>query len=188
MKIHQLQLVYQPEQDRILVRFNVASGEEFRLTLTRRMVKMLSPHIIQTVKQTENSSSMTSSHDGANALALERFKKQESLHLNDFHTPFRQQFLSLPIGEEPLLATTVHLTNHANGSLQFGFEEKVVGRKELRNIQVTLNEELLQGFLHLLETALTQADWGFSLGNDAKLHDGELDVAFTTDMPTKYLN
>ena len=188
MKIHQLQIVYQMEQDRILVRLNSSAGDEFRLSLTRRMVKMLFPHITQASKQSGNSPLNPVAHDGADQKVVEQFKRRELLQNGDFQTPFSSQVTSLPIGEEPLLATTVHLTRNANSSLQLGFEEKIPSRTGPRSFQVTLDESLLEGFMYLLESAVQQADWGFSLVDEAQITQNRSEDSFIFAEPSKYLN
>jgi hypothetical protein len=188
MKIHQLQVTYQVEEDRVLIRLNTTTGNEFRLSLTRRMVKNLFPHILRVSKQMEASPIQAPSHDGTTIKALAQFKKQELLQLSDFKTPFSNQASTFPIGEVPLLATTVHLTHHVNGSLQIGFEDNVTNKNGSRGFQVTLDESLLVGFINLLESALQQADWGIlPVGIDPVTPDQHED-AFASAEPTKYLN
>ena len=172
------------EHDRILVRLNTQAGEELRLWLTRRMVKKLFPHLIKA------SVALVSpqAHDGADRKALLEFSKQESLQQADFDTPFENQALALPIGNEPLLATTVHITPGESGSLRLGFEEKIEGLTTSRSFEITLGTSLLHGFLHLLEMSLKQADWGITLGDLEELKKLNPLDAFAAAAPPKYLN
>jgi hypothetical protein len=186
--IHQLQATYQIEQDRILVRLNTHAGEELRLWLTRRMVKNLFPHMIQACTELVTTQPRMASHDGADSKALTEFSRQESLQQADFQTPFNNQALVMPIGEEPLLATTVHIASSEGGSLRLGFEEKLPGTAKTRSFEVTLGPTLFHGFLHLLESALKHADWGLTLGDIDKLKDSKLIDAFANAEPPRYLN
>jgi hypothetical protein len=188
MKIHQLQASYLVEHDRILVRLNTHAGEELRLWLTRRMVRNLFPHMLQASNELAASSALPASHDGAGHPALAEFKKQETLQRSDFNTPFNATAAVLPIGSEPLLATTVHVSPTGQGSLRIGFEEKLPGAAQTRGFEVSLGPGLLPGFMHLLELALKQADWGIALREAELATDaGPLD-AFATAQPPKYLN
>lgn len=188
MRIHQLQAAYMIEQDRILVRLNTLAGEELRLWLTRRMVKNLFPHMIEASIELVTAQTQIESHDGASSKELMQFKRQEALQQADFSTPFNSQACVLPIGVEPLLATTVHITPVEDGSLRIGFEEIIPGVAGSRNFEVTLGQQLLHGFLHLLETALQHSDWGMTLGASAKLKEAhEVDVFAAAEMP-RYLN
>jgi hypothetical protein len=188
MKIHQLQAIYLCEQDRILVRLNSPAGEELRLWLTRRMVKNLFPHMIEASIELVTAQTELASHDGASRRELMQFKKQEALLQADFSTPFDTQASVLPIGVEPLLATSVHVSPLEDGSLRIGFEEKIPGVAGSRSFEVTLGQQLLHGFLHLLETALQHSDWGMTLGASEKLKDAQsMDVFAAAEMP-RYLN
>ena len=188
MNIHQLQVTYLVEHDRILVRLNTHAGEELRLWLTRRMIKNLFPHMLQASTEIAAPLALTASHDGADRRALAEFKKQETLQKTDFNTPFNTQAAVLPIGGDPLLATTVHVTPTDKGSLRIGFEEKVPGAAKPRGFEVTLGPGLLPGFMHLLELALKHADWGIALREVETVQETNPIDAFATAQPPKYLN
>lgn len=188
MAIHQLQVSYETEQDRVLVRMNTHAGEELRLWLTRRMVKNLFPHMLEARAQQVESQSQLVSHDGADREAFAHFKKQESLRNADFSTPFNSQATVLPIGDVPLLATTVHITSCADGAVRIGFAEKVPDIQPGRSFEVVLGQDLLHGFMHLLEKALGHADWGITLTTvNARKDSNEVDPLDTAIAP-RYLN
>ena len=187
MVIHQLQATYLTEQDRILIRLNAHAGEELRLWLTRRMVKNLFPHMMEATTELVAAQTPIESHDGTSSHELMQLKKQEALQQADFSTPFNTQASVLPIGGEPLLATTVHITPVEDGSLRIGFEEKIPGIGGSRSVEVTLGQQLLHGFLHLLESALQHAGWGFSLVEVDALNHNSTD-AFASAVPPRYLN
>ena len=188
MTIHQLQASYVLEQDRILVRLNTRAGEELRLWLTRRMVRNLFPHMLQMTTDLLSDQSQGASHDGADGNALTRFKRQESLQKADFSTPFHSQAASLPIGDAPLLASRVNITVCDGGALRIGFEEDGTGSATKRSFEVTLGQDLLHGFMHLLETALRQADWGITLERPDAPDEPLLAEVFANAKPPQYLN
>lgn len=188
MMIHQLQATYLADHDRILVRLNTQAGEEIRLWLTRRMLKSLFPHIVKASAEILAPQAQLASHDGADSRALTEFRKQESLQQTDFSTPFKPQATALPMGDEPLLATTIHIRPIENGLLRIGFEEKVAGDAPPRSFEVTLGSTLLHGFLHLLEAALKQADWGIALGDTHALNEPQTMDPFAAAEPPRYLN
>ena len=188
MNIHQLQLSYQTEHDRLLLRLNTHSGEELRLWLTRRMIMNLFPHMIAMSRALDAGSAQGASHDGADDKALHQFRKQESLQKADFQTPFNTQAGVLPLGNEPLLATTVHVTPREGGALQLAFEENLSGASSNRRFEVVLAPQLLHGFMHLLETALKQSNWGIALADGATPIDNATVDALATAEPPKYLN
>jgi hypothetical protein len=188
MDIHQLQVSYQMEQDRLLVRLNTHSGEELRLWLTRRMIKNLFPHMIRASIETDASSPQLTSHDGADSRALSQFRKQESLQQSDFQTAFKGEASVLPMGSEPLLVTTVHITPLEAGSLRLSFEENTAGPAPGRSCEVILAPALLHGFMHLLESALKHSDWGLTLAEPGEAPDSANLDPLATALPPKYLN
>jgi len=188
MTIRQLQVSYLMEQDRILVRLNTHDGEELRLWLTRRMVKNLFPRINQVTADLVGEQFPDSAHDGADRRALTQFKKQESLQKADFSTPFDSQATTWPIGDAPLLATTLHITPREDGALRIAFEENVPGTGASRSFEVTLGQDLLHGFLHLLESALQHAGWGITLDKDDRRKNAALEDILAAAEPPRYLN
>lgn len=188
MVIHQLQVSYVEAQDRLLVRLNTRADQELRLWLTRRMVKSLFLHLLQASGTPANPATSLQSHDRVDDRALAKVRHQDALQQADFQTPFKAQPSSLPIGEAPLLATTIHITTLDAGSLHVRFEEKLEDSHGSRSLEVTLDPPLLHGFLHLLELALQEADWGMALSqNPDALASSDLD-AFASAAPPRYLN
>ena len=188
MNSHQLQVSYQVEQDRLLVRLNTHSGEELRLWLTRRMICRLFPHMVQASALPGAALPQLASHDGADDRALTQFRKQEVLQQADFQTPFDNGAAVLPIGSEPLLATTVHITPQDSGAMRLAFEENAPGTPANRRIEVMLEPALLHGFMHLLEQALKAAEWGIMLAPGQETPEATVVDALAAAEPPKYLN
>ncbi len=184
MDIYQLQVSYLEHEDRILLRMNTRSNEEFRLWLTRRMVQSVFPHLTDITTRLNTQDSAMASHDGANPAALAAFKKQESLATADFQTPYRASVTSTPLGHAPLLVSKIHLTEVHGPSLRMGFEEQSHSRAQGRAFDVTLNASVMHSLLHLLEAAMQQSNWGLSL--PAKPSDAFNILATAT--PPAYLN
>lgn len=188
MLIHQVQATYQVEQDRILVRLNTHTAAEFRLWLTRRMVKKLFPNIIQASEELIAPQAQPTDSSDLDQQAASAIKKKEALQQADFTTPYSADAQILPIGSEPLLATTVYITPDATGSLRLRFEEKTPDTVMPRNFEVTLGPALLIAFLHLMESVLKHTDWGISLGDPEKLKNISPEDIFAAAKPPYYLN
>ena len=159
MDIHQLQASYQMEQDRILLRLNTRSQEEFRLWLTRRMVKGFLPHLVQFVAQINVDTSQAISHDSGAPQGLAHFIQQESVALADYATPFAGPSASQPEKAEPLLVTKVHITMLGEAGVRLGFEEQMAGAEATRSFEVTLALPVVHNLLHLIEMVMAHADW-----------------------------
>lgn len=188
MVIHQVQVSYVVAQDRLLVRLNTRADQELRLWLTRRMVKNLFLHMLQASGAPTSPLRPLARQDGGADRALAKFRRMEALQQADFQTPFKAQASSLPIGQEPLLATTIHVTPLDAGNLRVGFEEKLEGSQGSRCFEVTLGPPLLHGFMHLLELALKEADWGLLLSPNPDAPASSPLDAFASAEPPRYLN
>ncbi len=167
MNIHQLSVNYLPEQDRILARINTTDSAELRLWFTRRLTLGLAPllkkivteHIAKQEAVKSPHISPVYSADTQTQQMLADFKKQESLQKSDFHTPFKDSPAQLPLGTEPLLVTEVSLTPLPNGQLQLAFNEKMPDAATPRGFKLALEANLIHGFVHLLEKALSVSQW-----------------------------
>lgn len=164
MRIHQMSVSYQAEQDRILVRINTTAGEEMRLWLTRRMMAGLWPLLARLVTEQllklEPAGASLAGADPQLKKMLADFRKEEFLQQADFATPYKDAAARLPLGEEPLLVTDVDATPLPAGAVRLAFSERLPGaREQSRSFQVELAPRLMQGFMHLLEQSLAKSGW-----------------------------
>lgn len=163
MKIHQLSVTYQAEQDRIFVRINTAAAEEVRLWLTRRLMvglwplltKLLTQHLL---KLESAGTSLDTADDGLKKM-LADFRKEQFLQEADFDTPYDDNQAVLPLGQEPVLVTDVDASPLPTGRLRLSFNERLPGAQEPRNFQIDMDPKLMQGLMHLLDQALTRSQW-----------------------------
>ncbi len=150
--IEQLQIQFDSEQDRILLRVNDTDDNQLRFWLTRRMIKRLLPHF-QTILR--KASSNEDFHDEAAQAALFEFQ-QESVKQNvDFSTQFKDSKESLPLGDDGILVTTVNLKpkGRAFYTLKFSNKEGV-------SADLNLTPELLHSLYAVIQEGLKKADWG----------------------------
>ncbi|HEY8049501.1 MAG TPA: hypothetical protein VIE63_10035 [Ramlibacter sp.] len=163
MRIHQLSVNYQAEQDRIFVRVNTSASEELRLWFTRRLMmglwpllsKLLTEHLL---KLEAAGSSLEAADEGLKKM-LADFRKEQFLQEADFETPFDEAQSALPLGNDPVLVTDVDATPLPDGRLRLSFNERLPDAKEPRSFQMELDPKLMQGMMHLLEQALIKAQW-----------------------------
>ena len=192
MNIHQLSIAYHNDHDRILAQVNTIAGEELRLWFTRRLMINFLPHLGRLAIDAEASAVQLASHDELAKKTVMEFKKQESINKSDFKTPFNAKASAYPIGQEPILVTTIQLTPDGKGALRIGFEEKMAGTSSIqpaRGFQITLTSPLLHGFIHLLESALKASQWDIvdSVKPEADPLDAAIEIAKGAKSPT-YLN
>jgi hypothetical protein len=178
MQIHQLSVSYQAEQDRLLLRVSSTNGQEMRLWLTRRLMLGLWPLIsrLQTEQllKLEAAGSALDDADEELRRMLADFRKEEFLQRADFDTPYQDQS-TLPLGTEPLLVTDVDATPLPGGRTRLALNERasVSGGEKPRGFQLELDARLMQGLLHLLERALTHAQWRESFATPQAVLEGE---------------
>jgi len=178
MQIHQLSVSYQAEQDRLLLRVSSTNGQEMRLWLTRRLMLGLWPLIsrLQTEQllKLEAAGSALDDADEELRRMLAEFRKEEFLQRADFDTPYQDQS-TLPLGTEPLLVTDVDATPLPAGRTRLALNERasVSGGEKPRGFQLELDARLMQGLLHLLERALTHAQWREPFATPQAVLEGE---------------
>jgi hypothetical protein len=159
MNIHQLSLLHDPIQDRILLRISTTEREEIRLWLTRRLTLGLQPYLqrasVDLIAKEASVETALTSPQAKEMLA--EFKQQENLQKADFATPYEEPVKFL-LGEHPLLVTDIQISPQNDGTLVLGFQEKV-GAPPHRAFQVKVKSELVIGLQHLLSDAVAKSGW-----------------------------
>ncbi|MBL8351894.1 MAG: hypothetical protein JNL87_16470 [Burkholderiaceae bacterium] len=161
MNIHQMQVRYQSTPDRVLWQLRTTEGELFAVWLTRRMLRLLWPHLnrhvtLAGVARLAPNATPASVLPEAQAM-LAQAARERPLPGARFDEPFDNQVVvARPLGPEPLLPEAVDLGPGADGR---GLKLQV---RELggRRMAMTLNDDLATALMRLLEAALKEADWG----------------------------
>jgi hypothetical protein len=169
MNIHQVSVSYVQEQDRMMIRINSKDGDELRAWLTRRLALALLPALNQTaneqMKKIAGPAEPAASLEDQRFQMLTAFQKEASLRKGDFETPYKEpQFQPgasdvIPLAAEPLLLTEVKVTLMTSGQLHLQLSEKLPGKAEARNFQLTMDAQLSNGLLHLLHQSLLSSQW-----------------------------
>jgi hypothetical protein len=161
MNIHQVNVSYVGEQDRVLLRINSVGGEEFRIWLTRRLCLQLLP-VLDKSSQSQLQAQLPPPNPAAplpeqREQILQNFQKEAAAYGGDYKTPYKDQPAALPLGEEPLLVTELNLTPLKDGKLQMALLERLPQRK--RDMQINMDPTLTQGLLRLLHQAIISSEW-----------------------------
>ncbi len=186
MNIHQLSLLHDPIQDRILLRISTTEREEIRIWLTRRLTLGLQPYLQRaSVDLIAKEASVETTLPTPQAKEmLAEFKQQENLQKADFATPYEEPVKFL-LGENPLLVTDIQISPQTDGTLVLGFQEKI-GEPPHRAFQVKVKSELVIGLQHLLKDAVGKSGW-LQVEAVVKPQEKEPEVVAPTQRPT-YLN
>jgi hypothetical protein len=173
MRLHQLNLKFDPEQDRLLLRINTSTQLELRLWLTRRLTvgvlplvrRLVAEQVVKVEALEAVSDTALMAKDPKIREFLSEIKKDTILKNSDFSTPFKEQAPSptpaqsaAPV-DDPVLVSEMALTPLTNGHLKIKFTGKAGGSAQSRDVQIDLDDKLMHGFLHLLEKSYATSEW-----------------------------
>lgn len=166
MNIHQLSVVFDDRQDRLLMRVNTQEGEEVRLWLTRSLSLRLLAPMESTIAKLEARNPAVAADDARARGMLVELQHQAFLQNADLATPFSGQSTSLPLGDVPLLVTEVRLDVRAQGGAQMVFQDCGDAQAPARSCTLQMQSPLVHGLLHLLQKAISKSQWteGLSAG------------------------
>lgn len=153
MNLRQMNLVYDQQQDRLLLRLSTSEDTEYRLWLTRRMVAAMWPGLVQLVQSTPAARQAV---DPGTRRAVVEFQREHALRETKFGAPYEADRLKPALADEPLLVWSVQMRPSADGS---GHELHFAPR-EGAGVQVRLHDQMLHAWIKLLQDALRAADWG----------------------------
>ena len=158
MNIHQLNVSHVDRHDRLLLRLNTQTAEEFRFWLTRRLTLRLLPALQQAVGRLESNQPGVMAPDPTSQQILTDLKRDAFLQQADFKTPYAEQAQQLPLGKEPMLVTDVQLNFQGQGVL-ITLQDKGGPDTQAQSCQLNLPASLVHGLIHLLRQAVDKAQW-----------------------------
>jgi hypothetical protein len=150
MSIKQLNASYVAEEDRVVMRITTTDDNEYRLLLTRAMVRDMlglvrQLHLAQAVRQ----------HPAPLAADIAEFKQQAQLNHAKF-TEF-EPASRLPLGDQPLMVRKVVInTQSGQDVLEMNLPGKV--------LKLPLTDELSAQLGVVLQTIAGHAQWDLPLG------------------------
>jgi len=156
MKLHQIKIEFDAEQDRLRVRVSTLSGEEALLWLTRRCVLRLWPLLVGGAEASPQV--VTRAADPEVKKALLGFQHEKAISQAQFGKQYEEVPRTRPLGDAPLLVTKLQRRAGSDGRIVLGLLPS-----QGQGIFLTLDEPLLHGFIKLLQQAVQRAEWGFDL-------------------------
>lgn len=154
-QLHQMQLSYVSEEDRILLRMNTRARQEFRFWVTRRYVDLLWKTITQVVEKREIQE--TQVKDELKKATQIQEKHEQQVEKSDFQTQY-QESTYLPLGEAPALLFSAGIKPDPNGRALLCMHPK-----DGQGIELMLNDQIVHSFCKLLVDTCEKANWGLSL-------------------------
>lgn len=159
MNIHQLSVLFDERQDRLLMRVNTQDAQEIRLWLTRRIaLKLVAPLELTIAKMESRNASVALANPQAQSMLVE-LKHDDFLQKADLKTPFSSKSNSLPLGPEPLIVTEITLNIQSKNGAQMVFQDAGDGSTAARACTLHMQPPLVHGLLHLLQKAMNNAHW-----------------------------
>jgi len=157
--IHQLQVRYEPTQDRLLLQVRTRDAHLIAIWLTRRMVMRMWPHF----RRMLTGISVHAAAPGAMAVPeaqemLAQAARAKALKTADFQTPFSSDPVQHPFGTEPMLPLTAKLRATPKGELVLSLKDAQERAMELR-----FGDTMAHGLNRSVEQALQRAEWGLVL-------------------------
>jgi len=150
MNIHQFNMQFNPEEDRILFRLNTIHKEEFRFFFTRRFIKLLWSVLIQML---EHEYKIREPEKAYMARDLAEFEHESIISDANFHKEYSEKSETFPIGKEFVLLTGIKVKQGPQGNILclFGFNGK--------GIEFQVDNRFLHVFCELLKNVINKADW-----------------------------
>lgn len=176
MQIHQLNIGHVDRQDRLLLRLNTQSAQEFRFWLTRRLTLRLLPILEDALSRLESMPLASMPTPQAQQM-LNDIQHEAFLQAADFSTPFADQPAELPLGDEPMLVTDVALQLQ-DSELRMSLQDKGAPAGQVQSCELVLQTALVHGMAHLVRQAASGAQWLTSHENDP-LSEGQKEMALS---------
>ena len=162
-KLHQINIKFDPGQDRLLLRIRTDDDAEIIAWLTRRFTKLLLGVL--------NKVSARGKSDGESLVtsdAIEEMQKDAALAGADFATQYQSTASLHPFGKEPVLLTGISYRTQDNGLLALSLK-----MDDKRSVNFTLSRDLLIVLIKLLADGSGKAEWDLnSVGTDSRSNSG----------------
>src|SRR5258708_7252359 len=156
MRLHQLKVEYDAEQDRLIMLVATSEAMELRLAMTRRFVKLLWPLLVKLAE--EASPRIRTQANPEARKALLGLEHEHAVSKADFSKPYDAGESELPLGETPLLLARIQTGHDRNG-------QPVVALHPAQGQGLTLSFDsvLLHSGCRLLQAAVKKRDGDMEL-------------------------
>lgn len=163
MELHQIQVTYHAEEDRILCRasFRAEDGnlQEVRAWLTRRMVKGLWPAMIESMEKQVVLDNPQAAHASSDVVVMKHHASIEAIRdSGSFSATYEDDIRGFPLGEAPILVASANFNVGAGQPVRINLSPR-----EGNGFEIAFAQQVLHGFSSLLRDAVKKAEWGLDL-------------------------
>ncbi len=174
MQIAQLQVAFDPRADRLIMRIASQAQQEFRIALTRRLIKALWPHLQRMLEGHLAAASPEASPASANtapASTTPAADPAQPAQQNEaaaegagtYNEPFDDSNLTHPLGTEPVLAMESRLQPRKGAICRV-----MLGEMRARQVTFDCDRELMLALCAMIRATVDKADWNLDLDTLAK--------------------
>ena len=153
-QLHQMNISYNPKEDRLLLRVSSRSSDEFRLWLTRRYTGMLINILKQELARYGGEPALASSDETRNMI------REGALNQS-----YEGDNTSFPLGESGVLAFRINCSESGKGILRLELLPE-----QGQGISLNLNKTLLYMLHNLISQGIDQAGWSLPNHNRESLN------------------
>ncbi len=155
-RMKQITVEFVRAEDRLLLKINTVALVEFRLWLTRRVVRALWEALFHAI---ESQPAMGADLPAKVKQAVMAMRHQEAVGAGNFSGKHNPGTTPHPLtGERPLLVVGVECAPWRGTSTTLTFNTDGA-----RNVNLNIDENILHALCHLLIKATFAADWGLEL-------------------------
>jgi len=180
MAIHQIQIIHDETEDRLLLRLSTTDSCEFRFWLTRRFTKRLWPML---VKMLEWDRAVTQQVDPETRHTVLDLQHEAYSQQADFTQKFEEPAHGAPrrllLGEAPVLLATAKGTKRDGGGQTLSLHPPTG-----QGVDINLDTRLLHIFTRLLREQVAKTDWDVNLA----LHEAKPETATAHEPQSRTLN
>ncbi len=154
-QISQIQMIFQPLEDRILLRLNTVNSSGFQFWLTRRYLRLLWPVLMKMLASDQQIVAHKTEQAKKEVLS---FQHQQVAQKMDYSQKFEEQIRSQPLGSVPILLSKVSVKNKSDGTQILGLQPE-----QGQGIDLAMDQTLLHSICRLLQDTVGKTDWGLDL-------------------------
>lgn len=163
MELHQIQVAYNAENDRLLLRATFRDANqalhEIRAWLTRRIVHRLWPGIVRALETKVTLEQPQAQHAKREIVGMaHQASINENVQRGGFTKQFEDGAASYPLGSEPMLVSTAHFHLKAQQPVRIEFVSS-----NGKRFEIAFSDRILHGFCKLLQDGVRNAEWGLEL-------------------------
>ncbi len=156
MRLHQLKIDYDPEQDRLIMLMSARDGVELRMALTRRFVKLLWPLLVKLAEDASPKIRAQANPDARKALL--GLEHQQAVARADFSKPYDGAARARPLGDAPLLLARIQTGQDRNGQPVLALYPG-----QGQGVTLALDSVLVHSLCRLVQAAVKNSDWDMEL-------------------------